>query len=158
MKRGSIEMSVGIFVLVGLVAVGYLAVKLGKMEIMGGDHYTVKARFTSVSGLTTGARVEISGVPVGKVSAIELDPKTMYAVVSMAIRKGVDLTSDAIASVRTAGLIGDKFIKISPGAGDENLKNGDFITETEPAINIEELIGKYVFGSVEGGGKDKDQK
>ncbi len=157
MKRASIEMSVGIFVLVGLLAVGYLAVKLGKMELMGSDHYTVKARFTSVAGLTTGARVEISGVPVGKVSRIYLDPKTMYAVVDLAIHNGVELTSDAIASVRTAGLIGDKFIKISPGAGDRVLKNGDFITETEPAINLEELIGKYVFGSVEGGG-GKQQK
>lgn len=146
MKRASVEMSVGIFVLMGILAVGYLAIQLGKMELMGDNYYTLKARFQSVSGLKNGARVEIAGVPVGKVTSITLDKERMAALVTMKIQKGIEITDDAIASVRTSGLIGDKFIKLSPGGSDEILKDGDLITDTESSVDIEELIGKYVFG------------
>lgn len=148
MKRASVEMSVGIFVLMGILAVGYLAIQLGKMELMGDNYYILKARFQSVSGLKNGARVEIAGVPVGKVTSITLDKERMAALVTMKIQKGIEITDDAIASVRTSGLIGDKFIKLSPGGSDEILKDGDLITDTESSVDIEELIGKYVFGGV----------
>ncbi len=148
MKRASVEMSVGIFVLMGILAVGYLAIQLGKMELMGDNYYTLKARFQSVSGLKNGARVEIAGVQVGKVTSITLDKERMAALVTMKIQKGIEITDDAIASVRTSGLIGDKFIKLSPGGSDEILKDGDLITDTESSVDIEELIGKYVFGGV----------
>jgi phospholipid/cholesterol/gamma-HCH transport system substrate-binding protein len=94
--------------------------------------------------------VEISGVQVGTVESISLDPQTLAAVVALRVRRDLQLTNDAIASISTSGLIGDKFVKISPGAGDKVLADGDFITETEPAVNLGELIGKYVFGNVEG--------
>ncbi|RLC28264.1 MAG: outer membrane lipid asymmetry maintenance protein MlaD [Deltaproteobacteria bacterium] len=146
MKERSIESLVGIFVLIGIVCVGYLTVKLGKMEWIGDDHYPLYARFESVEGLKPGAYVEMSGVQVGKVGAISLDPESKMAVVEIDIRKGITLRDDVIASVTTAGLIGDKYLKLTPGGSDEILKPGDTITETESAINLEELIAKYVFG------------
>ncbi len=148
MKKSSAEMVVGIFVLIGILCVGYLTIRLGKMELLGGNYYHLRARFESVSGLKSGAQVEIAGVQVGQVDAIDLDVKQMVALVDLKIRKDIELTDDTIASVKTAGLIGDKYIKISPGGSDEVLKPGGMITETESAIDLEELISKYVFGDI----------
>ncbi len=148
MKKSSAEMVVGIFVLIGILCVGYLTIRLGKMELIGGNYSHLLARFNSVSGLKAGAQVEISGVQVGQVDDINLDVKQMVAVVDLKIRKNIQLTDDAIASVKTAGLIGDKYIKISPGGSDEILKPGGTIEETESAIDLEELISKYVFGGI----------
>ena len=148
MKKASLEMSVGIFVLIGIICIGYLAVKLGKMELIGGDFYTLEARFLELGGLKTGASVKLAGVEVGKVDSISLDNKRMEAVVRLTIRKDLVLTDDVIASVKTSGLIGDKYISLSPGGSDLVLKNGDRITETESAVDLETLISKYVFGDV----------
>ena len=148
MKKASVDLGVGIFVLIGIICVGYLTIRLGKMELLGDDHYFLNARFQSISGLKTGATVEIAGVQVGLVDSISLDLKEQVAVVRMKILKNVVLTDDVIASVKTAGLIGDKFIKLSPGGSEEILKPGDTITETESVLDIEELISKYAFGGV----------
>ncbi len=148
MKNASIETGVGIFVIIGILCVGYLTIKLGKMEIFGDDHYPLYAKFQSVSGLKSGAFVEMAGVRIGKVSSIILDPETKAALVELNIHKGVELSEDVIASVTTAGLIGDKYINLSPGGSDETLKPGDTISETESAVNLEALISKYVFGGV----------
>lgn len=148
MKNTSVEMAVGIFVLVGMVCVGYLTVKLGKMEWIGSNNYVIYARFQSISGLTKGAHVEISGVKIGKVDSISLDPERQVAIVKMKIENGVVLTDDVIASVKTAGLIGDKYIKLSPGGSDIILKPEDMITDTESVVDLEELLSKYVFGGV----------
>jgi len=148
MKKSSTDLIVGIFVLVGILCVGYLTVKLGKMELIGGNYYSLFARFQSASGLKPGASVEIAGVPVGRVDAISLDKKRMAAQVELRIRKDVQLSDDVIAAIKTSGLIGDKFIKLSPGGSDEILKPGGMITETQSAIDLEELISKYVFGSI----------
>jgi phospholipid/cholesterol/gamma-HCH transport system substrate-binding protein len=148
MKKGSVEAAVGIFVLIGIACVGYLTIKLGKMELMGDNHYPVYARFQSVSGLKPGAFVEMAGVQIGKVDSISLDQKTKVALVRLNINKDVALSDDVIASVTTAGLIGDKYIKLSPGGSEEVIKPGGQITETESAVNLEELISKYVFGGV----------
>ena len=148
MKKTSVEMGVGIFVLIGIICVGYLAIRLGKMELLGDDHYYLNARFQSVTGLKSGANIEIAGVPVGQVDSISLDLEDNVALVKLKIKKEVILTDDVIASVKTAGLIGDKYIKISPGGSDEVLEPGDTITETESALDIEELISKYAFGDV----------
>lgn len=149
MKKSSLELGVGIFVLIGLLCVGYLTIRLGKMELIGDEHYFLNARFISVAGLKTGAEVVIAGVKVGQVDSISLDPEEQVAIVRMKIKKGVVLTDDVIASVKTSGLIGDKYIKLSPGGSDEILKEGDMITETESALDIEELVSKYAFGSAE---------
>lgn len=148
MKKSSIEIAVGIFVLIGIVCVGYLTIRLGKMELMGGNYYTLNARFQSVSGLKTGAQVEIAGVKVGQVDAVELDPVQQIALVKLKIDRNVELTDDVIASVKTSGLIGDKYLNLTPGGSEEILKSGETITETESALDIEELISKYVFGDV----------
>jgi phospholipid/cholesterol/gamma-HCH transport system substrate-binding protein len=146
-KKTSIETSVGIFVLIGLVCVGYLTIKLGKMELIGDNNYPVYAKFQSVSGLKKGSHVEMAGVRIGTIDSIALD-KANKALVKMKIEKGLLLTDDSIASVKTAGMIGDKYIKISPGGSDIMLKPGDTITDTESAVDLEELISKYVFGDV----------
>jgi phospholipid/cholesterol/gamma-HCH transport system substrate-binding protein len=148
MKKYSVEFGVGIFVLIGLVCVGYLTIQLGKMKLLGDDHYFLKARFLSVSGLKTGAEVEIAGISVGQVDSITLDPESYVAMVRLKIQKGIVLTDDVIASVKTAGLIGDRYIKLTPGGSGEILKPEDTITETESALDIEEIISKYAFGDV----------
>lgn len=147
MKKYSLEFAVGIFVLIGLVCLGYLTIKLGKMEVFGTDGYTITARFASITGLKTGASVEIAGVPVGKVTGITL--ATNYAAdVSLLINNSIELSDDSIASVKTSGLIGDKYISISLGGSPDTLADGGEITETESAVDIEALISKYVFGDV----------
>lgn len=149
MKKTPVETAVGVFVLVGLICVAYLTVKLGKMEWFGDDYYTLEARFDSVSGLKTGAMVDMAGVEIGRVDDISLDNKRQVAIVRLKIKKGVVLTDDVIASVKTSGLIGDKYIKLTPGGSDRTLKSGDMIVDTESALDIEELISKYVFGNAE---------
>lgn len=144
----SVETVVGIFVIIGILCVGYLAVRLGKMEWFGDDTYAVEARFVSVSGLKTGAQVEMAGVEIGKVESIRLDPERKVADVTLRIRNEVSLAEDAIASVKTAGLIGDKYIMISPGGSSDTIPPGGSIVETESAVDLEELISKYVFGEV----------
>ncbi len=148
MKKSSIELGVGIFVLIGLVCIGYLTLRLGKMEFFEDEYYFLNARFQSVTGLKAGANIEIAGVYVGQVDAISLDLKEQVALVRLKIKKEVVLTDDVIASVKTTGLIGDKYIKLSPGGSDEILKPGDTIIETESALDVEELISKYAFGDV----------
>lgn len=148
MKKRTEEIAVGLFVLFGLICVGYLTIRLGSVDWFGDNTYPIFARFQSVSGLKVGAPVDIAGIPVGRVSAITLDTKRQMAVVKMAMRKGLQISDDVIASVKTAGLIGDKFIKLSPGGSETMLKPGDVIVDTQSAIDIEELVSKYVFGSV----------
>jgi phospholipid/cholesterol/gamma-HCH transport system substrate-binding protein len=148
MKRSSLEVAVGVFMILGFLAVGYLAVKLGKMEVLGGDSYTVRARFQNVTGLKTGAAVEIAGVPIGRVAAIEVDPGTFAVLVTLRIRKGVALTDDTIASIKTQGLIGDKYVRISPGGSSTRLAPGETLLETESAIDLEELISRFIMGKV----------
>ena len=148
MKKYSMETTVGIFVLAGLMCVAYLTVKLGKLDVLGGDRYPVTARFKDVTGLKNGAYVEMAGVRIGRVAGINLDTKDNMALVTLDIDKGVRLTDDAIASIKTSGLIGDKFVKISPGGSDDVLGPGGLIVETEPSVDLGDLIGKYVFGGV----------
>ena len=147
MKKGSLEFTVGIFVLVGVLCLGYLAVKLGKLEIVGGNYYELSAEFSSTSGLKRGASVEIAGVEVGRVKDIGL--KEDLAVVVLAIRDEVPVYSDAIASIRTRGIIGEKFMELSPGGGGEPLRNGGNIQDTESGIDLEQIISQYIHGTVE---------
>ncbi len=150
MKKMILEMYVGIFVLVGIACLAYLSIKLGKMELLGGDYYAVKANFDSVSGLREGASVEIAGVEVGRVDQIALDPKAGYtARVSLKINSGVELQDDVIASVRTRGIIGDKYIQLKPGGSDRILHDGGRIRDTESSIDFESLLSKYIHGTVD---------
>lgn len=148
MKKSSVEMAVGVFVIIGVICVSYLAIHLGDFELFSDRYYSLYARFQSVSGLKKGAAVELAGVEVGDVESIELDPVRQVAIVRLKISNDITLTEDVIASIKTSGLIGDKFVELSPGGADRILKHEDMITETESPIDIEELISKYVFGSL----------
>lgn len=149
MNKASIETSVGIFMFIGIICVGYLTIHLGKMDWIGNNYYQVQARFQSVSGLKTGAPVEMAGVQIGQIGSIALNPKTKVAEVTLNIQNDTVLEDDVIASVKTSGLIGDKYIMISPGGSDVILKQGDLITETESAVDLEDLIRKYIFSDSE---------
>ncbi len=155
MNRLNIEFAVGFFMILGLAAFFFLAIKMGDINIWGDDRYQVMARFTSTSGLKEGAYVEIAGVRVGRVKSIEFDEESYESIVKLAIPKDVQLQEDTIASVRTAGIIGDKFIKLTPGGLEDYIEAGGEIIETESTLDIEELISKYIF---ESSGKDKKEE
>ena len=143
MNRITIETAVGIFIIVGLLCLAYISVKLGDVELFGTKQYAVKARFTNISGLKEGSEVEIAGVKVGKVQKITLD--NYQAIVELLINPEIKIQEDSIASIRTQGIIGDKYIKISPGGAEETIKPNGMISETESTVDIEELISKYIF-------------
>jgi phospholipid/cholesterol/gamma-HCH transport system substrate-binding protein len=140
------ELGVGLFMVVGIVALAYLSVNLGRVDIMGQRGYVVYADFPSVGGLKSGAAVEIAGVSVGRVQSIGL--KDYQARVTLRIDPDVKLQTDAIVSIKTKGLIGEKFVLISPGGSDKIVPAGGRMTEVEAPVDIEELISKYVFGKV----------
>ena len=143
-----LEFGVGLFVLLGLVALAYLTVKLGAGQLLGGDTYPVEARFANTGGLNQGATVMLAGVNVGRVDDIRLDPSDFSAIVEMRIRTAVQLPADTMASIKTSGLIGDKYIALAPGADEELLEPSARITMTESALELESLISKMAFGSV----------
>ncbi len=147
MKRLNVETAVGIFLVAGFLCFAWLSVRLGDVNLFGDRSYPVEARFGSVSGLKVGAVVEIAGVQIGKVSSIRLDDSDYEAKVELSIERGVALQEDSIASIRTAGIIGDRFVNISPGGSDVVIPPGGEIVETESAINLEELVSKYIFES-----------
>lgn len=146
MENTKLELVVGAFVLVGILCLGYLSIKLGKLEVIGGDLYEVAAQFNSASGLKSGATIEIAGVEVGRVRGITL--KEDRAVVTLAVENGVKLYTDTIASIKTRGIIGEKFLSLSPGGGGDPLKPGDVIRDTESGLDLEELVSQYVHGKV----------
>lgn len=148
MKKYSMETTVGIFVVIGLLCVGYITVKLGKVSLLGDNTYTLNARFASAAGLRVGSAVEIYGIQVGKVESLGIDNQRQRAFVAVKVNNGIKVYDDAIAMIKTSGLIGDKYIKIDPGGAGEPLKPGGTITETSAPLDIEELIGKYAFGDV----------
>ncbi|MEZ0328806.1 MAG: outer membrane lipid asymmetry maintenance protein MlaD [Dissulfuribacterales bacterium] len=140
-----LETIVGLFLVAGIICFAYLAIKLGKIDIFHQNSYEVHALFSSVSGLKEGATVEMAGVKIGSVKKITLDTKKYEADVYLTLSNDVKISSDAIASVKTAGIIGDKYINISQGGSSTYLKDGQVITETESALDLEGLISKYIF-------------
>ncbi|NDV25866.1 outer membrane lipid asymmetry maintenance protein MlaD [Desulfovibrio sp. JC010] len=148
MKKYPKETAVGIFVFLGLLCIIYMSVKLGDVHVFADDHYHVQASFNDITGLRVNSPVEMMGVPIGRVNKIELDLEKQKAVLTLSIENRIELTDDAIASVKTSGLIGDKYIKITPGGVGDPIEPGGVIIETESAIDIEDLISKYVFGNV----------
>ena len=145
MKNITTELIVGLFMIAGFLAFGYLSLQMGEFSIFNLEkNYRIEAEFDNVSGLKVGAVIEIAGVNIGKVSDIRLDEKNL-AKVAMLIDKNVGITADAIASIRTQGLIGDKYIKIIQGADEKMLTEGSMIFDTESAIDFEELVSKYIF-------------
>jgi len=146
MEKAKLELAVGTFVLVGLLCLAYLSVRLGRLEVIGGHVYEIQAEFTSAAGLRVGAAVEIAGVEVGRVKAIEL--KDNRASVSLALQKDLKLYDDTIASIKTRGIIGEKYLALSPGGGGDVLKPGDTIRDTESGLDLEEVISQFIHGAV----------
>jgi phospholipid/cholesterol/gamma-HCH transport system substrate-binding protein len=146
MGNRKLELSVGFFLLVGLACLAYLCLKLGQVGLWGQSEYPVHAAFSTVNGLRAKAVVSMAGVEIGHVERIELKGAT--ALVTLRINKDVKLEEDVIASIKTSGIIGDKYIAISPGASEAYIRAGGKIIDTQPPLDLEELIGKFVFGKV----------
>ena len=142
------ETTVGIFLVFGLLCIGYMTVKLGHVSLLGDNTYPLTARFTSVTGLRPGSLAYISGIEVGRVEKLTMDQESQKAIVDVRIRQGIKIYEDAIASIKTEGLIGDKYLSIDPGGAGAPLKPGGTITETQPAVDIADLISKYAFGDI----------
>jgi len=147
MRKFDLELAVGIFVLIGIVALGYLSVKLGRLEVIGIRGYAIYAEFERAGGIKPGSVVEIAGVEVGRVKSIRLN-EDYQALVELTIRYDIELQEDAIASIKTKGLIGERYIQITPGGSDRIIPDGGRMRETESAIDIEEMISKFIFGRV----------
>lgn len=147
MKKLNIELITGLFVLLGVAAFTWMTVSVAGVSFTGREGYTLTARFASISGLREGAIVEAAGVRIGTVSDIDFDPETYEAIVQLRIDEGVPVQEDAVAAVRTQGIIGEKYIKIVPGGFDELLTEGMEITQTESAVSLEELISRYIFNT-----------
>lgn len=146
MKKYSMETVVGIFVVIGIFCVGYMTIKLGKVSLFADDYYSLNAGFTSVSGLRVDSPIEINGIEIGRVKRLTMNQEKQVAMVELNIQHGVKIYEDASAAIKTSGLIGDKFVRIDPGGGGELLKPGGTIAETNAPLDVEDLIGKYVFG------------
>jgi phospholipid/cholesterol/gamma-HCH transport system substrate-binding protein len=147
MRKLDIELAVGLFLIVGIICLGYLSVKLGKMEIFGGEGYDIHAVFSDSGGLRTGSAVEIAGVEVGRVKRITLEDYQAKIMIHLSQKVGIQ--EDAIASIKTKGLIGEKYIEITPGGAEEMIQPGGAIHDTQPPVDFEELISRFVFGKVD---------
>ncbi|HXH72566.1 MAG TPA: outer membrane lipid asymmetry maintenance protein MlaD [Mariprofundaceae bacterium] len=139
-----IEMTVGVFVFLGLLSLGWMALELGKVGGLGQSGYVVTATFRDIGGVRSGSDIMMAGVQIGRVDDVELI-KNSKALARLRINDGVKITDDAFASVRTKGIIGDRYIRVTQGISDSYLKPGDEFEETEDAINIEDLVSKYIF-------------
>src|SRR5258706_2524940 len=146
MKRSALDLGVGVSVLIGVIALGWMSVKLGRIDLLGNQGYVVSADVPTVSGLKAGSTIEIAGVEVGRVDRILLQDYQAHVI--MVIQPGVKLQDDSIASIKTKGLIGERYVRISPGGSDKIIPPDGRIREVEPPVDIEELLSKYIFGKV----------
>lgn len=136
------EFYVGLFALFGVACLAYLSVNIAGMKILNTGYYKIGAEFDNIAGLKLGAPVEIAGVRVGEVVGIAL--KSTTAEVTLNVRDGVTLREDDIAAIRTKGIIGDRYIKIVPGGSEQTLKQGERVKDTESAVELEEILGKFI--------------
>ncbi|MBF0229516.1 MAG: outer membrane lipid asymmetry maintenance protein MlaD [Desulfamplus sp.] len=145
MKKGMVEFYVGIFMIIGIVCSSYLIIELGGVRVINTNDYRLYAYFSSVAGLKKGAGVEMAGVEIGNVVSITLDTEKLLAKVELGIHENIKLAEDVMASVKTSGVIGDRYINLSPGGSETMLESGETIFNTESAIDIESLVSKYIF-------------
>ncbi len=146
MERTKVNVAVGIFLVLGILALAYLSIKLGRVSLFGSRGYLVSADFPSSAGLKVGANVEIAGVPVGSVETIRLQDDQAHVVLRM--QPQIKLTEDAIVSIKTKGLIGERYVNISPGGSERVVPPNGQLREVQPPVDLEELLSKYVFGKV----------
>jgi len=146
MNRKGLELGVGVFLLIGLACLAYLSFNLGDVNLFKNPYYKVHAKFSTVGGLNQDALISMAGVRIGQVQSIRLQDG--QALVTLGILKDVQLEEDVIASIKTSGIIGEKYISISPGASDVYIEPEGYIRDTQPPLDIENLIAQYVFGNV----------
>jgi phospholipid/cholesterol/gamma-HCH transport system substrate-binding protein len=146
MERTKVNVTVGIFLVLGILALAYLSIKLGRVSLFGSRGYLVSADFPTSSGLKVGANVEIAGVPVGSVESIRLKDDQAHVVLRM--QPQIKLTEDAIVAIKTKGLIGERYVNISPGGSERAVPPNGQLREVQPPVDLEELLSKYVFGKV----------
>jgi len=142
------EITVGVFVFLGLLAIGWLAIIVGKVGGLGQSGYVLTANFDDAGGVRSGGDIMMAGVVIGRVDSVHLKDND-HASIILRINDGIQITEDAFASVRTKGIIGDRYIRVTQGSEETFLEAGSEIEETESAINIEDLISKYIFSSKE---------
>lgn len=142
------EKSVGIFVLCGLACLWYFAFQLGTKSISPSETYSIRARFSNLSGLSTGSTVSVAGVPIGAVTRLSLS-EDFSAIAELRVRKDVKIPDDSVASIRSKGLLGEKFVALSPGASDRALPSDALITDTESSVDLESLLSRFAFGNVD---------
>lgn len=159
MNKKSTEIFVGLFVILGLLALLFLALKAANLASFagGGDTYTLQAKFDNIGGLKSRAPVRSAGVNVGRVTSVKLDPQTFLGVVTLEVNKGVSFPKDSSAKILTSGLLGDQYIGIEPGGDEKNLAAGDVITQTQSAVVLENLIGQFLFNKAADGGEKSPQ-
>ncbi|MHC1764812.1 MAG: outer membrane lipid asymmetry maintenance protein MlaD [Verrucomicrobiia bacterium] len=150
MKRSYLEFIVGLFLAIGVACLAYLSIRVARQDFFNAGGYEIRALFSNCSGLRPGSQVMIAGVEVGRVKSISLED--YEASVAMTIKPGVVLQKDAIASIKSKGLIGEKFIDVTPGASDEKITAGGILRDTEPSMDIEGLLSKYVHGNLANSG------
>ncbi len=159
MAKKSIETLVGLFVLLGIAALVFVALKAANLaSFTNGETYLLQARFDNIGGLKVRAPVRSAGVVVGRVTSIKLDPKTYQGVVNLQISSGVEFPKDSSAKILTAGLLGDQYIGIDPGADDKNFAAGDMIKQTQSAIVLENLIGQVLLSKAGDAGNESGDK
>ncbi len=146
MERTKVNVAVGLFLVIGILALGYLSIRLGRVSFLGSAGYLVSVDFPAVGGLKAGSSVEIAGVPIGRVESIGL--VDYQARVVLRLDRGVQIQEDSIASIKTKGLIGERYIRISPGGSEKIVPPNGRIREVEPPVDLEELLSKYIFGKV----------
>ena len=146
MKKFDIELAVGVFIIAGIVCLGYLSIRVGQLEIVGGKDYEISAVFSNSGGLKPGSSVMIAGVPVGTVKEVTLE--NYQALTVLCLEEHIEIQDDAVASIKTRGLIGEKFVDITPGGSETIIPPGGRIRETLPAVDVEQLISNYVFGKI----------
>jgi phospholipid/cholesterol/gamma-HCH transport system substrate-binding protein len=159
MNKKSIEVFVGLFVVLGALSLLFLALKAANLASFtsGGDTYTLTARFDNIGGLKSRAPVRSAGVNVGRVTSVTLDPQTYLGIVTLEVNKGVNFPRDSSAKILTSGLLGDQYIGIEAGGDEKNLVAGDVITQTQSAVVLENLIGQFLFNKAADGGEQKAQ-
>lgn len=155
MNKKSIEVFVGLFVAVGVLALLFLALKAANLGSFsgGGDTYSLTAKFDNIGGLKPRAPVRSAGVIVGRVTGISLDAVTYQGLVSLEVNKGIEFPKDTSAKILTSGLLGDQYIGLEAGGDPDYLKSGDVITRTQSAVVLENLIGQFLFSKAADGGK-----
>lgn len=159
MNKKSIEIFVGLFVVLGALGLVFLAMKAANLaSFASGDAYQLKAKFDNIGGLKPRAPIRAAGVNVGRVVSISLDPQTYQGVVTLEISKTVEFPRDSSAKILTAGLLGDQYIGIEPGGDEKNLAAGDVIKQTQSAVVLENLIGQFLFNKAAESGETGDKK